>query len=616
MSSKKIELLYNQKWPYHIDKQTFVKNYDYFLYKNSDPKVKYKNNNCLDDLEKSVLEAPVILSGYYGMGKSTLVKTLFENWNNHQKKLFFFNLRYENLHTYIENNLYQRIINEISFINNMPNSSDLSILNNEFEESLVLIFDGIDEVILEKQTDLHQFLRFIFNTNFSFIIVTRLEYNKFFEALNIVNNKKYFNLELCEWNISQWTVYIENIKNLYSKFKNEIEIFESNLNKGIYSNLPKRPLFLKMLTDLEVRKSQDIQIYPDLRTNIAEIYYKFIKWKIRDDYDRYGLDYDWAIYQEEAFELLSIFAIEEYKIDRGIVKKQSLKKIMKMIENLNFNYLNTERFSDVFFRSGYFSILSRIPDQGKIIYSHKSFMEYLVAFSLVNCIFDNQKDISICNEIWSLFQTHEVSKHFVDEIKRVEVIKNISKTERDKIIAKKFEIYLGSNGIGDFFDYDDKKQVVIYYFGKLNIIKESIVKLMHEIVENKDKCNFIYYRTASIALSRINGSEYCENYVHFLLESYSDVENQYFEKNISIQKEYYGEENILNILNNDLNEYINSKNSLDNSSIISLKLLTYCYLSNKDDVKKVLLKIRRKAIINKQNGLANICNEIEKTLIY
>jgi hypothetical protein len=636
---KKCDTFSKENWPYDIDERTFVESFDFLYgkvlsrYAKSDKKIE-----CLSFISESILHGPVICAGYYGMGKTVISKMLFKRWDSSQSSIYpvYIALTHRRLRNFSDEELYRHIVREVKSQVFEPNlhcakigcvevfdgeSFAKSIQEMVENRKILLIFDGIDESASERE-ELLGFLNFIFTKNFLVFLTCRLEYRPFFDSYQALrtDTKSHTYIELCEWEMPQWNVYVDGLFSIYSSKKELISQFSEKLNAGIYSTLPGRPLFLKMLSDLEINNETGISILPELSSNLAEIYYKFIKWKIRDDYNRKGgvvYDFDLKQFEKECFNLLRQVAFLEYQSTLENKESQvTLRSILGICADEKFIELSEEYVSRILLKSSLFAILRRTGDDA-FIFSHKSFMEYLVAFSLAYSLFpeDMNPSNATCDEIWHCFQTHEISRHFVNEIERVQTTLRLSPEKSKEFISNAFSRVVNEQLGGNLMNYDERFQEILYYIGKLKVRSPELVRILQQIVANRDKYNPVYFRSASLALSRIMGDEYCERYVLHLINDLKDKKSD-FKLNQKIQIRYYGEATLRRILKEDIDDYISARNS---SSIISLKILTYFTvipptLENEASLKDYLDRVYEAAIEQEHISIQTICKAVSKML--
>jgi hypothetical protein len=322
-------------------------------------------------------------------------------------------------------------------------------------------------------------------------------------------------------------------------------------------------------------------------------------------------------FERECFDLLKEVALLEYQ--STLEKKESqvtLKSIQKICANKKFVELSEEYISKILLKSSLFAILRRTSGN-TFIFSHKSFMEYLVAFSLAYCLFpeDMNPTNATCDVIWHCFQTHEISRHFVNEVERVRVTMKLGPDKSKEFILNAFNKVVNEQLRGNLMNYDERFQEILYYIGKLKIRSQKLVQVLQQIVKNRNQYHPVYFRSASLALSRIMGDEYCERYVLHLIDDLKEKGDD-FRLNQRIQIRYYGEATLRRILKEDIDEYISNRNS---SSIISLKILTYFTAiptphENLASLKKYLDQVYSAAIKQGHANIQTICKTVSKML--
>jgi hypothetical protein len=617
---QKSEALLKENWPYDIDEETFVRNFS-FKYGGilSLTRQLEEMENCLDFIEKTNFTIPVLCVGYYGMGKTTISKILFRKLGVNTRRFpVYLSLSHRPLKPFLNEGLGVQIADEVvSFENRNGSKLNRTSLALEIDKlirdgRILLVFDGIDEAICDSEEDLIQFIRFIFGRKFPTLLTCRMEYSPFFDACQTVNLKddSATCIELCEWSDAQWKSYVNGLTSKYRSKGEAITTFYNKIKNGTYATLPGRPLFLKMLSDLEVNNKTGIVIERDLSSNLAEIYYKFLKWKIQDDYDRKGgthKNLDRTLFENECFRLLIKIAVLEYTSQQGSV---ALDEIRRTCAHEHFIHLTEEYVTQTLLRSTLFAILRRTTVDS-FSFSHRSFMEYLVAYKLAECILplDKSQYGPHCDDTWKVFQTHEVSSHFLCEVERVAVTNKLGE-QTDESISSAFKEVVISERTSPM--YSERFQEVLYYIGKLKLESKELRDLLLSIIKNKSQYDPIYYRAANIALSRILGNQYCENYVLELLR-----DPLAFETNKVIQLRYYGKTSIRSVLKKDIDEYISGRNE---SSIISLKILTYftALTPSKDELPALLTylqQIRSSASRLADRNIQLICEDISTSLV-
>lgn len=616
---QKSEKFIEEEWPYDIDENQFVNIFDLNYGSVTSRTNQSSNINCLSFINDKILNGPIICVGQYGMGKTTISKMFFKKWIHFDELIFpvYINLTHRSINEFYGDNFTTKIVSEIKKLIFEKNLNHEIFRKEVFRfiknKKLLIILDGIDESRCERN-ELLDFLNFIFENNFYVFFTCRLEYHPFFDIYQALRIEKAHHLciELCEWKNTQWEIYIEGLKSNYPEKIELITSFKKQLIGGIFSTLPSRPLFLKMLSDLIINNETNILINPELSSNLAEIYYKFIKWKTRDDYNRKGglYHFDLEEFEKECFLLLREIAFLEYKSENEI----ALESILNICHEKNIFHLSKEYISSILLESSIFSIVRRTQNV-RFAFSHKSFMEYLMAFNLANCIFpqDINPNNAICGEIWYHFQTYEIAHHFQNEIERIQITHKLKIEERNIFLFNAFKKVLDNRIEEDLLSHDKRFEEVLYYIGKFNIRDPELISILKQIVKNNEKYHANYFRTASVALAMVIDKKYCERYVFYLIEDYMR-EGDDFELNLHRQKRYYGETTLHKILKNDIDDYIFGRKL---SPIISLKIFTYFTTKptepkNFPHMKNYLNQVYNAAIEQGHSNIQKLCKEIPR----
>ena len=616
---RKSEKFIEEEWPYDIDEKQFVNIFDLNYGSVTLRSNQSTNINCLSFIYDRILNGPIICVGYYGMGKTTISKMLFKKWIHFHESIFpiYINLTHRSLNEFYGDNFMTQIVAEINKLilekkvnHEISKKEVYRLIKNK---KLLIIFDGIDESRCER-SELLDFLNFIFENNFYVFLTCRLEYHPFFNVYQALRIKKAHHLciELCEWKNPQWEIYIAGLKSNYPEKIKLISSFKKQLIAGNFSTLPSRPLFLKMLSDLIINNETNILINPELSSNLAEIYYEFIKWKIKDDYNRKGglYHFDLEEFEKECFLLLREIAFIEYKSENEI----TLESIQNVCHEKNLFHLSKKYIINILLESSLFSIVRRTQNI-RFIFSHKSFMEYLMAFNLADCIFpqDLNPNNAICDEIWYYFQTYEIAHHFQNEIERIQITNKLNIEERNIFLFNAFKNVLYNRIEDELLSHDKRFEEVLYYIGKFKIRDPKLVSILKQIVNNNEKYHANYFRTASVSLAMVIDEKYCERYVFYLIKDYMR-EGEDFELNFIRQKRYYGETTLHKILKNDIDDYIFGRKL---SPIISLKIFTYFTTKpteqkNLPPMKNYLNQVYNAAIEYGHSNIQKICKELAR----
>lgn len=574
---RRSEAIMKETWPYDIDESTLVKNF-YFRYGGvlSQNRQLETSEDCLSFIARHGLNPPVVCIGNYGMGKSTLSKIFFKSLGvSEDRDPVYISLRHKSVKDLVKDRLAPAVVEEVAqYLPNgkHPKAPDQVTLTKGIEDlldsgRLVLVLDGLDEAVLDAD-DLLEFVQEILRSKVPIFLTCRNEYRPFFDTCSALNvgDDSFLCIELSEWGKCQWETYADGLNSKYPSKGQSILGFHLKVLGGVYGTLPSRPLFLKMLSDLEINNETEIVIQESLSSNLAEVYYKFLKWKITDDYKkRSGVGkLDLEVFQEESFRLMEEVAILEYTSDGPV----TLEAIMDICSREKFIQLTKEYTKDILLRSSLFALLSRTELKSSFSFSHKSFMEYLVAYKLAKCISPENAGAfeAQCDATWKNFQTREVSHHFLNELERIRVTRNLTLAQMKVPISYAFRQAIAMD-IG--FPYSERLQQVLYYVGTLHVDSRELRELLLSVINNRKIYDPRYYRAASISLSRILGPQYCEDYVLGLLQ---DPTGPDFSLNRNIQLKYYGESSLRKTLKGEIDDFLRGTNQ---DSIISLKIMTY-----------------------------------------
>ena len=163
----KYDDLLKEEWPYDIDQNTFVDNFNFnygeVLNRNNDS----KGEKSLSFISNRIAKNQIICVGYYGMGKTTISKMLFNNWNYDFSGIYpvYITLTHRSLKDFRSENLGKEVAKEIittlSQINSVSERyNSCEIIEKELldkhiyrmieNRKILLIFDGIDESKCER----------------------------------------------------------------------------------------------------------------------------------------------------------------------------------------------------------------------------------------------------------------------------------------------------------------------------------------------------------------------------------------------------------------------------------------------------------------------------------
>ncbi len=671
------------KSPYDLDRKSFVENIDFeFQIFGNDVKVESssKNEYLINTLKTFLFshKLPVVVLGNYGMGKSTIAKYL--TLMAIERKILPLHIELRNIKLgSINTDMKQEFINSVVDIAfkyyDMDSAARELVVELFKKKEILIVLDGIDEAIVENNLILSNFLEFIITSKLPIYLSSRLEYVSFVSLYNSKvgqGNSTYsdhLKITLKDWGQTQWYSYEQKLLSkpeLTNSYKS-IRSFFSEIYMEKFGDIPRRPLFLKMLTKLKIEKdtlSQNGQVHYSLNKvlegNRSEIYYKYIRWQLFNDLFKHEsntyIDRDGSLNTkteriiDSFIVLLSYVAVYEYRMNLENKKSSiHIDEIVTLVQKnqLDSKLLTKEFVEDALDETSLFAILQRDEKGASFTFSHKSFMEYLVAYRLADSIFSDDPK---CEDVWGYYQTHEVSQHFMFEVQRVSVSKwlkenpNDKKLKLDKLESKIKEhrnsflvkaftdvlVYsLYEKKIDTHFyhqlDFDSEKfEEALFYIGRFKLTNnEEVLSILQDIFDDmksgEDNYHPVYYRTVSLALAQMKSIEYCNEYVEFLLEDYKTISQKHFKTNLEIQRDYYGEDNVmLKKLSNYINQFLEAESIQRN--IIANDILTYFVLhkSNENNyqarseyMKEIIYKIK---VLN-ETGLQKICQNIQKLFV-
>lgn len=363
-------------------------------------------NTILKSIGKESLSRNInwnIIIGEFGFGKTTLFLNLEDQFKDSQYKIFFLPLAQldENAFDSSDNFLKQLflIIKEKSI--DFANTSDLlfydylkSILMKE--QRLMFLIDGIDEHIAAYS---YKSLQNIFNRinelQVDCLISLRKEFwdDRTGDLQSIFSKYRKYNsvIHLIDWtndDILNFTYEFElsenviNNKNLL-KFK---QIVKSNDFEAFFGDIPKRPLFLKMIL-------QDVATGNIVNKSITQLYEnylikKFIRdregsfsdnktgrlLKMENEKDRLTIiSFIWDIMKKVAEEMV-VVENNELKLKSFIFEKE----LNILINNSNKNISSNE----VLLNTVLIPLTQRTLQGLKLVFAHRSFQEYYTALYL------------------------------------------------------------------------------------------------------------------------------------------------------------------------------------------------------------------------------------------
>ncbi len=609
----------NEVWPYQIGKEEFVSIFDFNTGSISNRSDSHIDKNCVEHINNSFKNGRCFYVGYYGMGKTTVSKFVFSTLKSTSDyDTFFISLTHkglpnsDNLLETLFNELKENIISSRRFLLKFENPIKNKISELVSNGKLIIIFDGLDESI-HTVGSLTEFAKCINDNIPTLFLTSRLEFSNFFTIFEPVFRNNGYTVELQEWNTKQWDIYLNALKIKYDIDEERIKLFNKELPNSL-SDLAKRPLFFRMITDLFLINKAKIEIPDQLRGNIAAVYHEFINWKIRDDISSRGSvlhneTYNVEYFANQVFDLFKEIAIKEYSLIVENVQSSGIKveEIKEIVENNPFYELDDKIILKLFMSSTLFSTISNENNLFK--FSHKSFIEYLVAYELASSIFDKEE----IDDIWDYYQTFEISDQFQSEVLR-RIYYNGGGTPRDNEVLKSVFINELSK-VNDFTSYSENVEEVLYYLGKFQIESEEILEKLHKITNPETNAIPEYVRTSYITLARLGKHEYLDDFVLQLIESYYD-DQVLFNTNKEIDIKYYGESSIRSKLIRYVKQYIVDArlDKLNILRVFSYFTSTNIKVTNEKNISDTLNLIVKKAIEEKHEKIVRICSGIKKII--
>ena len=386
-------------------------------------------NNPLKLVEERILKLVLtptnkrswtLISGEFGFGKTSMALHLAESLHKHgitclylpaaqfRKKAF------ENEGTFLWEALkvvLQEEVDQANERNQIFHAALKEILKRD--KQIVFVFDGIDEhpVCWHENGLMNIFGIFkTFNTTCVFAVREEFlaERSGQFQAA-IKRGPGAFTLRLIEWPESLILEYAKNYqRGLPPDAQNRISHFEEAVRTGhyvdYYGDIPKRPLFLKMLLD-DVAKD-------DLRTrNLAELYSIYIAEKF--EFDRststsnpvvsrpLSLQEDYEFVCARLFDVMTMAAGQMYSIEAGEARLDPRLSEIKLREcaktvsgdslDLPSILLNSVMVPvgrrDKHYQGGYIDVA----------FAHTSFQEFFLAHHILASLLQKNSDTAILN---------------------------------------------------------------------------------------------------------------------------------------------------------------------------------------------------------------------------
>ncbi len=642
---------FNKKWPYELrSNDHFVEGIPYLTGKLTKRDYTQEGIDCVSHIDSKLTGKIVICCAYYGMGKTIVASKVFEKIREKQQQFpVFFDLSRKDLSRFVDYSVEIQILSELEDVLPENDFSDWLAINGNIEEiveeflrekEVILIFDAIDEAICSMDV-LRGFAEKLVALSIPLLISTRIEFYQFFDDLyDLFETHQCTAVELAPWGEDQWEIYLERLRKYYEGTEipaERIDQFKLNLLSAQYGQLPQRPLFLKMLTDLNVLNEEfELKLHKKLMDNKAEVYYKFIMWNLKKEMEKgaklWSTEEDKEECLEVVFELLSRIAVEKYiglhnkpaysndladlkdeiqpsQLDDAIsFRIKDLKTMSSGIGSISENVIET-----LFELDSALPIIRRIPNSNKYVFSHKSFLEYLVANHAVASIFlANSIEKAKCSRAWNVYQTDEVSDYFSLEVERITITKEIPEEEQKRYFESAFLKEMENLPVSKD-DYSERLEEVLYYAGKYRIATQETLEFLKKLFNNRGRFHPIYFRTSAISLSRLESLEIMVIYLSKLISDYKNHPNLFFGCQIEKDVSYYGQQTLYEKTNEAYQQLLSRKKM---TPLILLKV--YSYFVSREPESKGELKQRLHDLFQLKSAIEGdadiIIDEKESTL--
>lgn len=344
-----------------------------------------------------------IITGEFGFGKTTLFLNLEEEFRGSQYKVFFLPLAQldENAFDNIDSFLSQLflIIKEKSL--DHSNANDLlfydylkSVLIKE--QRIMFLIDGIDEHIAAySKKGLQNIFNRINELQVDCLISLRKEFwdDRTGDLISIFSKYRKYNslIELIDWSNHQIINYIEEFEshenvtnnNKIIEFK---ELIKNNKSEEVFGDIPKRPLFLKMIL-------QDA-VLGNLKTkSLNTLYENYLIEKFTRDREGSFVDNKTGRLLElenntdkfaiinSIWQIMKLVAGEMVTIENNELKLNSFiyeDTLNTIIKDSTINISSIE----ILLNSVLIPLTQRTLEGLKLIFAHRSFQEYFTALYL------------------------------------------------------------------------------------------------------------------------------------------------------------------------------------------------------------------------------------------
>jgi hypothetical protein len=390
-----------------------------------------------------------------------------------------------------------------------------------FQKDIILLYDGLDEYHIS-YTEMG--LKQIFTCSTSFvcnsIFTVRKEFvderrGNFEMALDIHPKPKYSSINLLEWENKEILLYLDRLKeaNNNPAAINYLEIFEKLIRQNkyneVYGDIPKRPLFLKMLCDDII--SGDTQI-----KNIAQLYESYLTKK-------FILDREGSVFSSNSKRPLSIhgdiYLVTDYifellaKVAWKMITITSYQAIYdesideKSIINLmDSEYKEIDALIELLLNSVLVPFDKRERRVFKAKFAHKSFQEYFVAYYLIFVLF-GEKSINISALLLSYSKgTMDFCKYMIrdvdglgDKIDELYIKSNVE-ADSDSLLYRlaTVDAHINKSTLRDAQIIDEKEYSEEYDFFVSHSSQDKIPFVEELVIELKNQGLRIFYDKDSI----------------------------------------------------------------------------------------------------------------------
>ena len=346
----------------HLDPEFYIEpdiikwNNDGYTHQKSKSKI-LEHINIKEAIEK---ERFIIIEAEMGFGKSKLIRQLIKYYSSpeiyEKKKILVFPLKYSEL-----------FLDEKFCPDHLFDIYSLSVDEINKHEKSVLMIDGFDEKeedIENKFNHINSLENFIQKNKKITILLATRKFNEYLDGKN--QNSIIKKYEIRGLTLKKIIMFLEQLcKQLNLKDR----IIEDIKNSPLFKELPSSPIAAILLSRLFESNSQD------LPANLPELYSMYMELVLgRWDIDK-GIESlrEFEVVQSVLYEMAYYFIDNQCDYMTQLEYKEIIDNYLKL-RNIPIFY---DRIDDILIkRSG---VLLRNERQGIIIYSHRSFIEFMYA---------------------------------------------------------------------------------------------------------------------------------------------------------------------------------------------------------------------------------------------